>query len=161
MGKPYVFHGPPRDYHHLGRVNDGEVAYFEARPPDDNWTPWEAPEGAEMAEVDPAKVERHEQAVADEEARFAAEQEALKQPNKAASADDWRAFAAAHGGFQEATGVHPDDATRKAIVDHYAENPVQTVEGEHGSDLTGLPQGAEISAQSQTEPPADPAQTQE
>lgn len=48
-------------------------------------------------------------------------QHAVKQPNKAASAAEWVAFAKADGGFREQTGKDPEaeTTTRKAIVDFY------------------------------------------
>ncbi|MFD2421671.1 hypothetical protein [Amycolatopsis pigmentata] len=39
--------------------------------------------------------------------------------------EDWKAYAAAHGGFEEATGKSPADATRKEIVDHYSDGAGQ------------------------------------
>lgn len=112
MAKSYVYRGEPLDDPWLGYVQDGAVAYFEGRPPDGRWHETEtpvvqAPVTEELAtEEQVAELEREEDGT-------------LRQPNKAASADDWKSYALAHGGFQESTGVHPDDATRKAIVDHY------------------------------------------
>lgn len=90
------------------------------RPPDGNWSEVVIPPA--VAEPEPTEQPADEEpdvaedAVADEAEAAAAE---LRQPNKAASADDWKAYAAADGSFQAATGTHPDEATRKAIVDHY------------------------------------------
>lgn len=118
MAQPYVYKGEPRDYHWLGHVVHGAIAFFEGRPPDERWHPHEADVPADAAVVDPLRTQQQDEAIA------AADQTGesggdVKQPNKAASAEDWKAYAAAHGGFQDTTGTHPDDATRKAIVDHY------------------------------------------
>lgn len=96
MADAYVYRGEPRDYHTVGHVKDGDVAYFD-RPPDSRWRPYT---GNAAPTVD-------------------ATEQAPRQPNKAASAADWQAYAEQHGGFQDATGTIPADATRKAIVDHY------------------------------------------
>lgn len=105
MGEPYVYQGDPRTYA-FGHVTPGAIACFELRPPDGDWVPYVPPMVEEEA---PA------------EAAGAGDGDGLKQPNKAASAADWVAYAEAHGGFQAATGVAPADASRKAIVDHYSQ----------------------------------------
>ncbi len=114
----YVFNGPAPAPYPWGMVNPGEVAVFMHRPPDSNWAEVVPPVvEQEPAAETPADEPAAEVAAADEvEAAAAGE---LRQPNKAASADDWKAYAVDHGGFEAVTGVHPDDATRKAIVDHY------------------------------------------
>jgi hypothetical protein len=117
MAQPYVYRGDPRDYHWLGHVEDGAVAYFEHRPPDERWQPHEATVADDAALVDPLRTQQQDEAIA--ATGQAGTDAEVKQPNKAASAEDWKAYALAHGGFQDATGTHPDDATRKAIVDHY------------------------------------------
>lgn len=120
----FVFNGTGPAPYPWGTVNPGEVAVFMHRPPDGNWSevpivpavdPEPEPVAEEVAAADEAEVA---------EAEGADEAEELRQPNKAASADDWKAYAAVEGSFQAATGTHPDEATRKAIVDHY------TAEGE-------------------------------
>src|SRR5207302_4981386 len=99
MATAYQFTGPGEmDYHHLGRVTPGDIAYFEHRAPDDRWTPVTGTPSPPASTVDTGKVERHEAAVDEEEARFA-EQE-LKRPNKAAPAAEWKAYAAAEGSFE-------------------------------------------------------------
>jgi hypothetical protein len=124
MAKPFVYRGEPRDYHFLGRVVDGAIAFFEHRPPDERWQPHEADVATDADVVDAARAQQHDAATAAADAAQQAGQgDELRQPNKAASAEDWKAYAAAHGGFQDATGVHPDDATRKAIVEHYTNEP--------------------------------------
>lgn len=112
MATAHVYHGEPRDYPSLGfHADPGDIACFEGRAPDERWSPFEgdAPEDA-----------RELPGVPDE---------APKQPNKAASAAAWCAFAIADGSFQVATGTHPDAASRKAIVDHYT-----AADGEQPSD---------------------------
>lgn len=105
MGQAFVYQGSPRDYR-FGHVDPGEVAFFEGRPPDEDWVP-HVPTVAE--EAPPEVVDTPDDDVT------------LKQPNKAASAADWTAYAEAHGGFQATTGKSPADpaTTRKEIVDHY------------------------------------------
>src|ERR1700753_124303 len=122
MAKPCGYGGADaRDSPSLGfSAVPGDIVYLTGLPPDERFVPHDAPVPAH-AETDERAEHADEQAGADWRDPVAAETEDLKQPNKAASAEDWKAYAAAHGGFQEATGVHPDDATRKAIVDHYAD----------------------------------------
>lgn len=99
-----------------GVVKPGDIAYFGpgSRPPDGDWAihvpAAPAPEQV-VGEAGP------ELSVLPEGDEVAAGGPA--RPNKAASAEDWKAFAVADGSFQEATGTHPDEATRRAIVDHY------------------------------------------
>lgn len=116
----FVFNGTGPALYPWGTVNPGEVAVFMHRPPDGNWSEVVIPPA--VAEPEPAEQPADEEpdvaevAATDEAEAAAAE---LRQPNKAASADDWKAYAAVEGSFQAVTGTHPDEATRKAIVDHY------------------------------------------
>lgn len=123
MAKPYVYRGDARDYHWLGHVEDGAIAYFENMPPDTRWTTADSVP-ADAPVVDEFRVQRQDEEITTAE-KAAAEVE-LRQPNRAAPAEDWKTYAVADGGFQAATGVHPNDATRKAIVDHYTEQPAHT-----------------------------------
>lgn len=126
MAKPYRYVGQDaRDYPSLGfSAAPGDILYLTGLPPDERFVPHEAEIPVVDAEAEQA-VHGDEQAGADWRNPVVDEQaEDLKQPNKAAPAADWTAFAAAHGGFEQATGTAPADATRKAIVDHYTENPV-------------------------------------
>lgn len=95
----FRFTGPEPAPHAWGMANPGDIAMFAIRPPSTDWT-------EVLPELEPAEVEPEPEGD-------------LKQPNKAASAEEWKAYAVAHGGFQEDTGRHPDDATRRAIVEHY------------------------------------------
>jgi hypothetical protein len=121
MGQAFVYQGSPRDYP-FGHVDPGAVAFFEGRPPDEDWAP-HVP--APAADEEPVGGEhgRDEPPSTDVDAGDDQPMGGLRQPNKAASAEDWKAYAAAHGGFQEVTGTHPDDATRRAIVEHYTGEP--------------------------------------
>lgn len=129
MAKCYRYTGTDaRDYPTLGfSVTPGDVLYLDGRAPDERFVEVEQPEqsgeAADWRNPLPAEPAGEE----------------LKQPNKAAPAADWTAFAEAHGGFEQATGTAPADATRKAIVDHYAANPVdaeqeQRTESEREAD---------------------------
>lgn len=90
----YTFVGDEPRRFPWGTVRPGDIACFHVYP------------GQDWREVEPEPAST----------QVAAE---MKRPGKAASAEDWKAYALAHGGFQEATGTHPDDATRRAIVEHY------------------------------------------
>ena len=128
MARPYVYRGDPRDYHWLGHVEDGAVGYFDGRPPDERWHPYESEVPVDAVVIDELRAQQQDEATAGAGQAAGSDGEP-RQPNKAASAEDWKAYAAAHGGFQEATGKHPDDATRKAIVDHYtSSDPAETGE---------------------------------
>lgn len=128
MAKPYRYVGhDARDYPSLGfGAAPGDIVYLTGLPPDERFVPHEAELPTADVEAEQA-VHGDEQAGADWRNPVTEESvpaEDLKQPNKAAPAADWTAFAEAHGGFEQATGTPPADATRKAIVDHYADNPV-------------------------------------
>lgn len=102
----YEFTGAQDTPYPWGMVHPGDIAYFTGRAPNGDWAEFAAtpePPTSDAAPVEPS----------------ASENEEPKQPNKAASSEDWKAYAAADGSFEAATGMHPDDATRKAIVDHY------------------------------------------
>ena len=77
--------------------------------------------GAELLALAPDEYEHllDDTPAEEEQPEHEQSEEELKQPNKAASAEDWKAFALAHGGFEQETGVSPHQASRKAIVDHY------------------------------------------
>ena len=118
----FTFNGTGPAPYPWGTVNPGQVAVFMHRPPDGNWSEVQIPTAEEPSPAVPMESEEDvAEVAASDEAELAATAE-LRQPNKAASADDWKAYAAAEGSFQAATGTHPDEATRKAIVDHYTES---------------------------------------
>lgn len=110
QSKPWIYSGPPYE-DAFGHVETGGVAYFAGRPPSDDWSPWTPPILAPVEAPTAVPAEASGETDAGE----------LRQPNKAASADDWRLYADQHGGFEEATGKSPLDpaTTRKEIVDHY------------------------------------------
>lgn len=107
MATPYRYVGESaRDYPTLGiHVEPGDTLYLDGRAPDDRFVVVEVPAGEQ-----PGVAADYRGPLPDEDP---------KQPNKAASAEEWKAYALAHGGFEDATGTHPDDATRRAIVEHY------------------------------------------
>ena len=106
----FVFNGVAPTPYPWGVVQPGDVGFFEHRAPNGDWSPFE-PAAAPVPDVDDEEPVDTGADPADGEVR---------QPNKAASAEDWKAYAAADGSFEVTTGIHPDDATRKAIVDHYS-----------------------------------------
>lgn len=121
---PFRFDGSKDTPYPWGTVRPGDIAYFAGRAPNGDWSPVtaEATPEPDAVTADDAIVDETETAAATADEGSA---ESLRQPNKAASADDWKAYAIDHGGFEQATGVHPDDATRKAIVDHYTDGGEQ------------------------------------
>lgn len=105
----YEYTGIAPTQYPWGVVKPGDIAYFGpgSRPPDGDW--------AVHVPAAPAP----QRAVAEAAPEPAVLPDGPARPNKAASAEDWRAFAVAEGSFQQTTGTHPDEATRRAIVDHY------------------------------------------
>lgn len=126
MATPYRYVGADaRDYPTLGfSVTPGDVLYLQGRPPDEasfEAITVDAPAGTAIEPLDWRAPIGDEPAV---------REDYLTRPAKAASADEWRAYALADGGFQEATGTTPDEATRKAIVDHYTAEADDTPKGD-------------------------------
>lgn len=153
--QPYVYRGDPRDYHWLGHVEDGAIAYFDGRPPDERWQPHDAEVPADAVVVDELRAQQQDEATA---AADQAGQPELKQPNKAAPAADWVAYADLHGGFEAATGTPPAEATRKAIVDHYTTTDQAATVGESGPEPQNLPAGTEVTPNPAGGTPADAPQ---
>lgn len=106
-----------RDYPTLGfSVKPGDVLYLDGRPPADG----------RFVEHEAAPAEGEEQSEsADWRNPITDDPDApaLKQPNKAALAADWTAYAIQDGRFEQATGTHPSDATRAAVVEFYTSIP--------------------------------------
>lgn len=118
MATAYRYTGTDaRDYPTLGfRVVPDDVVYLDGKAPDPAFVPIEA--GSMQTGDDTPDV--------GVDWRASAHPSSLplpKQPNKAASQADWVEYAKADGGFEEATGTSPDDATRRAIVEHYSFGP--------------------------------------
>ena len=108
----YVFKGAQDTPYPWGVVHPGDIAYFAHRAPNGDWSevvtapePVAPPEHAADTEADVVEPTP----------------DVPRRPNKAASKEDWQAYAIAEKSFTDATGIHPDDATRKEIVDHYTE----------------------------------------
>lgn len=116
--RAYTYTGPAPVTYPWGVVAPGAIAYFPGRPPDVDWTEYVAP-AAVVAAEESADAESGAAPAGEAGSDSTADAALAARPNKAAAAEDWKAFAVADGGFQESTGLHPDDATRKAIVDHY------------------------------------------
>lgn len=152
MATAYRYTGSDaREYPTLGfRVEPGDVLYLEGKPPD--LTVFVEAEAGSMETGD---------AVPDVGADWRASTHPtslplpeVKQPNKAASQADWVEYAKADGSFQEATGTAPEDATRKAIVEHYATATDPAAAGNPGTEPAPEPTPTPA-----PEPAADPAAT--
>lgn len=117
--RAYTYTGPAPVTYTWGVVAPGAIAYFLGRPPDSDWTEYVAP--AAVAAEESADAESGAVPAAEAGSDPTTDAALAARPNKAASAEDWRAYADQHGGFQEATGKSPMDpaTTRKEIVDHY------------------------------------------
>lgn len=117
MATAYRYTGSDaRDYPTLGfHCEPGDLLYLDGKPPDDRFEPVEP---GSMQTGDEPPVEG-----ADWRADAFPTSEPPRKPNKAAAAADWVEFAKADGSFEEATGTPPEDATRRAIVDHYSFGP--------------------------------------
>lgn len=100
----YRFVGPEPAPYPWGMVEPGAVGVFPHRAPDASWV--------EVVEDD-APLPEPEETVPPE--LVVPE----NRPPKASDAATWTAFAIEDGQFQAATGVHPNSATRKAIVEFY------------------------------------------
>lgn len=117
MATAYRYTGSDaRDYPTLGfHVNPGDLLYLDGKPPDGSFEP-----------VKPGSMETGDEAPA-EGADWRRDayptSEPPRRPNKAAAQADWVEFAKADGSFEDATGTSPEDATRRAIVDHYSFGP--------------------------------------
>lgn len=116
MATAYRYTGSDaRDYPTLGfRVEPGDLLYLDGRPPDANFEP-----------VEPGSMEIGDEPEVGADWRASTHPTSLpvKQPNKAASQADWVEYAKADGSFEETTGTPPEDATRRAIVEHYSFGP--------------------------------------
>jgi hypothetical protein len=118
MATAYRYTGTDaREYPSLGfRVEPGDVLYLDGTPPDSTFV-----------RVDPGSMETGEDVpevgVDWRSNTFPTSSPALKQPNKAASQAVWVEYANADGSFEEATGQAPEEATRRAIVEHYSADP--------------------------------------
>jgi hypothetical protein len=117
MATAYRYTGSDaRDYPTLGfHVEPGDLLYLDGRPPD-----------ASFVEVEPGSMETSDEPPvegADWRRDAFSTSDVPRRPNKAAAAADWVEFAKADGSFEEATGTLPEDATRRAIVEHYSSDP--------------------------------------
>lgn len=114
MATAYQYTGTEaREYPTLGfRVEPGDVLYLDGMAPD-----------ATFVVVEPGSKETGDdvpEVGVDWRSLSHPSSTPVKQPNKAASQATWVEYAIADGSFEETTGQAPEEATRKAIVEHYS-----------------------------------------
>lgn len=145
MATAYRYTGTEaRDYPTLGfHVDPGDVMYLDGRAPDSMFVPVE-PGSMETGEDVPQvgadwRADTHPSSLPYPEPT---------KPNKAASQADWVEYAKADGSFEDATGTPPEDATRRAIVEHYS----------FGANPASEPEAAPVTEQPAIPAPAAPVE---